>query len=30
MLKKLGAKTTKDLREKSGIRALAEEADEEE
>ena len=30
MLKKLGAKTTKDLREKSGVRALAEEAGEEE
>ena len=30
MLKELGAKTKKELREKSGIRALAEEAEEEE
>jgi hypothetical protein len=30
MLKELGAKTSKELREKSGVRNLAEEAEEEE
>jgi hypothetical protein len=30
MLRELGAKTQKDLREKSGVRKLAEEAEEEE